>query len=501
MSSLQKTEEEERTVSVTATPPAAGPKALRIGVIQGVRVIEERILPRKGAVTFGTGPGNTFSLAASDLPKSVTLFEPRGDGYELVLDDQVQGRLESAEGKRDFTSLRASATKQGGAYRFPLTEASKGRVRLSPEITVLFHFVDPPPVAVVPTMPAEVTGGLVRSVEPIFTAVLTASFLVHFAFGIFIKVTEPPAPPSVEDLKQLVERIQPPKVETKVPPPKTTTPTDTGKPEGPGRSDGDTGGKTKSSGGDSDGGTKQAASGGSGKAGTGGSGGTGPDRDAVRKGIAGKGILQLIGGRGGGGGDGGGAVGSVFGSSGTVSDDIGGALAGTAGVGIAGGAGGGSGVTRRGTGGGGGGGDGSGGGGVGGDAVGIGQLATAGGGSVNTGTKQATTVVARVTSDDIGEIDGKIDKKSVAATIRRRQDGFQACYETALKANSKLAGKLVVEFTIAESGQVSEARVEKDGVGSAEVANCVVGLLRRLKFPAPSDGEVTITNTFVFQPG
>jgi outer membrane biosynthesis protein TonB len=133
--------------------------------------------------------------------------------------------------------------------------------------------------------------------------------------------------------------------------------------------------------------------------------------------------------------------------------------------------------------------------------VGIGQLATAGGGTVDTGSKQQTKVVSVVRSEDIGEVDGKIDKKSVAATIRRRQDGFQACYETALKANSKLAGKLVVEFTIAENGQVSDARVVKDGVGSAEVSGCVVGLLRRLKFPIPSDGEVTISNTFVFQPG
>ena len=89
-------------------------------------------------------------------------------------------------------------------------------------------------------------------------------------------------------------------------------------------------------------------------------------------------------------------------------------------------------MTRRGTGGGGGGGDGTGG--EGGGAMGIGDLKTSGGagnGSIDTGAKTATKIVARVKSDDIEAVDGKIDKKSVQATIRRRQDGFLACYEAA----------------------------------------------------------------------
>ncbi len=484
-----------RTVSDGNTNTSGqGPKVLRVGVIQGVRVVEERILPRKGAISFGTGEGNTFALAASDLPRSVTVFEPKGDSYELVFDDSMQGRIEGPDGKKEFATLKASTAKQGNVYRVPLDETSKGRIRLTPEITVLFHFVTPPPVVAVPQVPPELSQSVLKSVEPIFTAVLTASFLVHFAAGVYVNVTEPPAPPSVEDLKQLVERIQPPKVETKIPPPKTPA-NDAGKKdkEGPGKDPEATGGKKEPSGGGDAGDGGKKDHGGPAKP-AGGGGGAGA-RDAIRQGIAGKGILQLIGGRGGGGG--GGAAGSVFGAGGSVSDDIGSALAGTAGVGIAGGAGGGDGITRRGSGGGGGG-DGSGG--IGGAAAGIGEITTGGGGTVDTGTKQAAKISATFRTEEI-EADGKIDKKSVASTIRRRQDGFQGCYETALKANSKLSGKLVVDFTIGDDGRVTEARVVKDGVGSAEVSSCVISLLKRLKFPAPSDGEVTISNTFVFQPG
>lgn len=479
-------------MSDPANKNATGEKALRIGVIQGARVIEERILRKREPISFGTAEGNTFSFASSDLPKSMTVFEVKDDGFVLVLTDESNGRLEEGAAKTDFATLRSKTPAVGGQWRIPISDTGKGRIRLSPEVTVLFHFVVPPPVVAVTAMPADVRGGILRAFEPIFTAVLTASFLVHLVIGLYVKVTEPPEHSDLEDFKELVERIQPPRVEVKPVvtvakpasdlPTKGTGPAETAPTKGTGDGDGGGGGPAK----------------GAGK-GTGGGGGIG-DRNAIREGIAGKGILQLIGGRSGGGGSG--AVGSVFGAGGGISDDIGGALAGTAGVGIAGAGGGGDGVTRRGTGGGGGGGDGTGG--EGGGAIGIGDLKTGGGGgggSVDTGAKTAARVVARVRAEDIETVDGRIDKKSVAATIRRRQDGFQACYETALKSNSKLGGKLVVEFTIAEGGKVTSARVINDGLNSGEVSTCVLNLLKRLRFPEPADGEVAITNAFVFQPG
>jgi hypothetical protein len=449
-------------------------KVLRIGVIQGVNVIEERVVRTRGPVSFGTAPGNTFVLQGSDLPRSVTVFEVKGDKYYLAFGTEQSGQIERHPGQGEkLASLTGNAEKSGDKYRVPLDETSRGRIKLSAEITVLFHFVPAPAAAAAPELPVDLKGGLIGQIEPVFTAVLLASFLIHAAFGIVVKIAEPPKPPELEDLRRLVETITPPKVEAQkinVIESNIKIGAGTKEPEkasGEGSGGGGPPGKKK-----------------------GGGGGVG-DRAALRDAIAGRGILQLIGGRGGG--CGGGAVGSVFGSGTAISDDIGTALAGTGGVGIAGN---GSGVTRRGEGGG----CGGGGGGCGGAAD-IGSLATSGGGNVDTGAKQAARIVARVRSDDVEAVDGKVDKKGVAATIRRRQEGFQACYEEALKANSKLQGKLVVEFTIGDGGKVTDARVVKDGLGSAQVSTCVVGLLKRLRFPAPSDGEVTISNSFVFQPG
>jgi TonB family protein len=307
------------------------------------------------------------------------------------------------------------------------------------------------------------------------------------AVVVMVKTVDPPPPPSVEDLRRVIERITPPKVEVPTIPVESTGPVVAGNGPGTeGKKEPKKGGGDK---GDGDGGGG-APKGGGGK-GKGGGGGAGPDRGAIRDAIAGKGILAMIGARGGGGG--GGAVGSVFGAGGGVSDDVGSALAGTAGVGVYGG--GGGDITRRGGGGGGGGGPGGGGGG----AAGIGDLATSGGGSVDTGAKAAARIVARVSTDDTQAVDGgNFDKKAITAAIKRRQDAFQDCYQSALKQNSKLAGKIVVEFTIAEDGRVTDTRINKSTMGSAEVEKCLQGVLRRMRFPAQKE-EVTLSNSFVFQ--
>lgn len=471
----------------------ADEKVLRVGVVQGVTVIEERLVRTKGAVTFGTDAGCTFSFPSSDLPPSLVVFDAKDGGVDLVFADGAHGQVEreGEGGPKKLVDLMQGATKDGDSYRVAIPDTARGRIKISNEVMVLFHFVAPPPVGAAAELPLELKVSWVKSFEPIFTACLLASFVVHSAFGVFINVVEPPKPPDMEDLRKIVEQMTPPKVEAQKVDIPTTGPADTddkgGKDDGKGKK-----GKDADSGGESAG--KQPAGEPAGGAGKGGGGGTGPSRAEIRQQLAGKGILALIGGRGGGCGDGGGAVGSVFGTGSAISDDIGTALQGTSGVGIA-GAGGGD-VTRRGTGGGGGGC----GGGCGGAAE-IGAIGSSGGGPVDTGQKEQARIVARVQADDIEMVDGKVDKKSVQATIRRRAEAFQACYVNALKANSKLQGKIVVEFTIGENGRVVDARVAKDGLGSAEVANCVLSTMKRITFAAPEDGEVTISNSFVFQPG
>lgn len=458
-------------------PSGSDAKILRIGVIQGGKVIEERLVRKRTTVTFGSDNKNTFVFSGGEFPKSWPLFELKGSQYHLVFSDKMDGRVSVDDNNIDFASLKAQelAQKQGDRYRLALTDSSRGRVQFGPDLTILFHFVAAPPVAAKPELPVSAKGGWVKSIEPVFTTVLTVSFLIHALMTIVVFNVEPPPPPSKEEVLRAIARVQPPKIETPEPDiPDKPDPNKTGnkapkkeqkKDEGDGEQ-----AKEKSKGKPDSAAAARAAE---------------ARRKAVREQIAGKGLLAMIGSTGAGDSDS--AVGNVFGSGSAIGGDLQNALEGTSGVGVA--TGGGD-ITRRGSGGGGGGG-----------AADIGGLSAGGGGKVGTGGKKVAKVTGRVRADAIEGLDGTIDKKGVARTIRRRQQAFQQCYESALKSNSKLSGKLVVEFVIDENGRVREATVIKDGLGSTEVSRCVIGTLKRLRFPKPEDGEVTITNAFVFQPG
>ncbi len=64
----------ERGSAVAPMPVATGPKVLRIGVMQGTRITEERIVRDRSAVTVGATERNTFTIATGDLPPSFELF-------------------------------------------------------------------------------------------------------------------------------------------------------------------------------------------------------------------------------------------------------------------------------------------------------------------------------------------------------------------------------------------------------------------------------------------
>ena len=88
-----------------ATAPAVQ-KILRIGVIQGGKIIEERLVKRRETVTIGQGSKNTIVIPVSNLPPSFAVFELRGATYVLRFTDNMAGRLSSGDTQLDFAALK-----------------------------------------------------------------------------------------------------------------------------------------------------------------------------------------------------------------------------------------------------------------------------------------------------------------------------------------------------------------------------------------------------------
>lgn len=156
-----------------------GPKVLRIGVVQGGRVNEERIVKQRGHVTVGPSERNLFVISSSIVPPSFRLFELVGNDYHLNFLDGFQGRIALPTGISDLNVLKGQARRTSqGAYQIRLTEDSRGKVVIG-DTTFLFQFVAPPPVQPKPQLPVAVLRGA-NAIDWNTTIIAAFSFLFHF---------------------------------------------------------------------------------------------------------------------------------------------------------------------------------------------------------------------------------------------------------------------------------------------------------------------------------
>jgi hypothetical protein len=117
-----------------ALPGAGGPRLLRIGVVQGGRVLEDRIIRERRAVTVGASERADFVIASDEIGTTVSLFETDGPDYFLHVSEGMTGRVALEGGIADVTTLRG---------RVRLTDASRGKITLG-DVTFLFELVLPP---------------------------------------------------------------------------------------------------------------------------------------------------------------------------------------------------------------------------------------------------------------------------------------------------------------------------------------------------------------------
>lgn len=92
-----------------------------------------------------------------------------------------------------------------------------------------------------------------------------------------------------------------------------------------------------------------------------------------------------------------------------------------------------------------------------------------------------------------------VDRDAVAKVIAEHLQEVQRCYEAALLLEGSSGGRLLVEWTIAPSGAVTQAKVASTSLKQASVPQCVLSALRRWAFPKAKGGNVVVSYPFVFQ--
>ena len=158
---------------------ATGPKVLRIGVVQGGRVIEERIIKQRTHVTVGPNEKSMFVIASTAIPPSFRLFELIESDYYLNFMEGMTGRVALPTGISDLSMLKGQAKRTSqGAFQVKVSEDSRGKLGIGDTI-FLFQFVAPPPMQPKPQLPVAVMRGA-TSIDWATTMIAAFSFLLHF---------------------------------------------------------------------------------------------------------------------------------------------------------------------------------------------------------------------------------------------------------------------------------------------------------------------------------
>ncbi|HNN53998.1 MAG TPA: AgmX/PglI C-terminal domain-containing protein [Pseudomonadota bacterium] len=154
-------------------------------------------------------------------------------------------------------------------------------------------------------------------------------------------------------------------------------------------------------------------------------------------------------------------------------------------------------------------GSGRGGGGTGEGTIGLGNLGTigkggGGGGLSGYGRGAGGLGGRRASAPDVvpgtAEVRGSLDKEIIRRIIRRHINEVKFCYERELVRTPGLLGRVMIQFTIAGTGQVVASLVQSSTLNSMPVEQCIAQAVRRWEFPKPQGGGiVVVTYPFVLK--
>jgi hypothetical protein len=193
------------TMAMQAVQTVQGPKVLRIGMIQGGKIVEERIIRTRDTVSVGTTERNTFTVVGPELPGHFDLFQMVGGQYKLNFTDAMDGRVAMASGVMSLKQLKESnqAVKSNVGWQAPLNEQCRGKVSIG-DVQFLFQFVNPPPPQPKPQLPAAIRAGWVKNIDWTYNACLAFFMLCAFSGLAYVEYLYDP---EIEDVFALDARI------------------------------------------------------------------------------------------------------------------------------------------------------------------------------------------------------------------------------------------------------------------------------------------------------
>ena len=418
-------------------------RALRVALIQAGRIVEDRTFTGRAKITVGTDARSTFLVPMAEVPVTTAVFDLTKRGTALIFDANTQGRVSLDGADAPLHAYVGRATAHGSRLSLSLPEDAKGRVSIG-EVSLLFQFVDPPKTPVAATLPKGARG-LVAQLDRSFIVILAVSIGAHFAGAGYLSSQPVPEEHDLTIEEMNVDRW----ASVLMPLPK---PSKSNEPERPTVAEAPKPKNTEP--------TKPLTA------------------EALKKRVRSMGMMGVIGSQG----DGQSGFGDILKDTGVM--EIAEALRGTrAGVAVAS-------VEdatasqRKGNE-------------TGGTSE-IEVLGTEGVKRVELREANANPITSRMQTEKIVIDTPEVDERALTQWLNGRKGAIQSCYERELKRSPKLAGRLVIKFAITSRGRVSGVGFEEDSLRSAQVQQCISGLMRAWVLPFAPEDEVPVTLPFIF---
>lgn len=440
-------------------------KVLRIGVVQDGKIVQERLIKAGEQVTVGESTKNTFVFPPTTLPRRFMLFQPKkGGGYILHFTEEMKGKVSYKNAIVPLEQLRTQgdAVRKGSEFVLPLNEGNRGKVSVG-NVTILFQFVPPPPEPMRSADSHNFRPKIFDDDDPVFYGFLGLFSALAAVFMIYVYTSEPIERVALDEIPdRFTQIIMEPEAPADIPEPEVDPDAEgpavdkAEKAEKAEKTEPEPGEKAEKS--EPTEAEKAAAE--------------AARRKALEQEVEANPLLAaIIGTRGESSTDG--KVQDLFGEADFAGQDLDSALANVTGADVATAA-----KLEAKTG--------SGGGRV--DAS-IGDLKGAATGSVGVGSGPQTAVTGALSLGSADLMMDEGDEASVAKIVRKYSGQVKYCYESELKNNPSLAGRVEVSFTVTD-GRVVSSSVFGNTTGSDSLGKCIAGKVRSWRFDAGTAADI-----------
>src|SRR3954454_24990184 len=198
------------------------PRILRIGIIEGGRIVEERLVRKRENISVGQSARNLFVVPSDSLPRHWLMFEITPRGYVAHFADAMDARIAVGNEIISLAQLKQAGKikRHGQSWVMLLDERSRGKITVG-DMRILFQFVAPPPPQPRPQLPPSVRGSFASNLDWGFTFVAAVSFVAHVAFVLYLRSVDWPRKPEIDSIpdrfvQMVVRRPEPPPQVAKV---------------------------------------------------------------------------------------------------------------------------------------------------------------------------------------------------------------------------------------------------------------------------------------------